>query len=317
MRLKPSGEGKALLAYLSVCIVWGSTYLAIRIGVSDFPPELFAGIRFSIAGLLMLFFALMRHAQMPNLKTLLNVSVMGLFLILGGNGMVVWAEQWVDSGMAALLLATVPLWMALIELILPGRKPLGLKGWGGLMIGFGGVTLLILSGGKTGSIDLAGGLWILAAAVSWAIGSVYSSRVRLQGSIVAIIGIEMLAGGLGQVIVGLSLGEAQLMHFSTKGIGAMVYLIFIGSIVGYSSYIYLLQKWPAAKASTYAYVNPVVAIFLGALILGEPVTGGIVLASGVILGGVLLVQLGKSPKQEKEKDNQTIEQTIYAEEASK
>lgn len=288
-------ESKVIAAYVAVCILWGSTYLAIRIGVSAFPPELFAGIRFLIAGSIMLLYAKLKGLELPSdIKSIRNQSIVGLFLLLGGNGLVVWAEQWAHSGVTSLLVATIPLFMAVIEFFLPGRSRLDYKGWLGLFIGFSGVALLVLSGSGNVTEDIKVTVAILLAALFWAIGSVYSKGFTPTGSVVANIGVQMLAGGVGLCIVGASLGELGRVTLSAKGVGAMLYLIVFGSLIGYSSYIYMLQKWPAAKAGTYAYVNPPVAFLLGALILGEPFTMTILFSTIIILVGVLLVQLSKT-----------------------
>lgn len=294
-------ESKVIAAYIAVCILWGSTYLAIRIGVSAFPPELFAGIRFFTAGTLMLLYARLKGLEYPaNLSDIKDQSIVGLFLLLGGNGLVVWAEQWVHSGIAALLVATVPLFMAVIELFIPGRPRMDLKGWLGLLIGFSGVAMLVLSNSGKGSTDIKGAIALLAAALFWATGSVYSKGIKPTGSMIVNISIQMLAGGIGLIILGTSLGELSKVSLSAKGIGALLYLIIFGFWIGYSSYIYVLQKWPAAKAGTYAYVNPPVAVLLGTLILGEPFTLTVLVSTAVILTGVLLVQLSKTKSIKKE-----------------
>ena len=291
-------ETRVVLAYIAVCILWGSTYLAIRIGVSDFPPELFAGIRFLIAGALVLLFAYFKGYKFPEKFTdVRRQAIVGLFLLLGGNGVVVWAEQWVYSGATALIMAIVPMFNAILELFLPKGPRLGLKGWFGLLLGFLGVALLVLSGSKANIIDISGGILLLLAAFSWSLGSVYSKTFKPSGTMVANIGIQMFAAGLGLTIVGLLLGEAGNIHLTSKGIGAMAYLILFGSILGYSSYIYILQKWPASKAGTYAYVNPVVGVILGAVILGEPVSPYVFISAIIILSGVFLVQLSKTSKK--------------------
>jgi len=291
-------ETRVVLAYIAVCILWGSTYLAIRIGVSDFPPELFAGIRFLIAGALVLLFAYFKGYKFPdNFTDVRRQAIVGLFLLLGGNGVVVWAEQWVYSGVTALIMAIVPMFNAILELFLPKGPRLGLKGWFGLLLGFFGVALLVLSGSETNIIDISGGLLLLLAAFSWSLGSVYSKTFKPSGTTVANIGIQMFAAGLGLTLVGLLLGEAGNIHLTSKGIGAMAYLILFGSILGYSSYIYILQKWPASKAGTYAYVNPVVGVILGAVMLGEPVSPYVFISAIIILSGVFLVQLSKTSKK--------------------
>ncbi|MCX7748766.1 MAG: EamA family transporter [Clostridia bacterium] len=292
---KNPNEFRVILAYLSVCIIWGSTYLVMRIGVSSFPPELFAGIRFAVAGTLMLLYAALRGLTFPtSFKDYLNQGLIGAILILGGNGLVIWASQWVHSSITALILATSPLFTAVIEFILPGKSKIGFAGWIGLITGFGGVALLVTSSQTAGDVDLSGGLLLLLAALLWSIGTVYSKSSRQSGSIVTHIGIQMLCGGIGQCILGIFLNEAPKVKITPEGLGAMVYLIFIGSILGYTSFTYLIQKWPAAKAGTYAYVNPVVAVLLGALILDEPITIVKIISCTIILGGVVIVQLSKT-----------------------
>lgn len=293
-------ESKIYLAYLAVCVIWGSTYLAIRIGVSEFPPTLFAGIRFLVAGSLMLAFSGYKGLKMPaNFSEVMKISIVGLFLLLGGNGCVVWAETRIHSGTASLLVATVPLFMALIELVLPKSPKLNLKGWIGLLIGFSGVALLVFSNSTDSSTDVIGVILLLIGAFSWAMGSVYSKSFKVSSSIIPNIAIQMLAGGFGLSTVGTAFGEISKIHITSKGIGAMLYLILFGSIIGYSCYVYILEKWPAAKAGTYAYVNPLVAVLLGGLILNEPISIGVVMSTLVILGGVILVQTSKIKIQDK------------------
>ena len=191
-------ESKVISAYIAVCIIWGSTYLAIRIGVSAFPPELFAGARFLVAGAILLIYARLRGLDFPSdTASFRNQSVIGLFLLFGGNGLVVWAEQWVHSGIASLLVATVPLFMALIELFLPKRPRMDFKGWLGLLIGFSGVAMLVLSNSGEGRIEIKGVAALLAASILWALGSIYSKSIKATGSMIVNIGIQMLAGGCG------------------------------------------------------------------------------------------------------------------------
>jgi drug/metabolite transporter (DMT)-like permease len=284
-------ERQTILAYIAVCIFWGSTYLAIRIGVSELPPTIFAGIRFIIAGTLMLGYAKFKGLAMPrNLSEVLKISIVGIFLLVGGNGAVVWAETRVSSGIASLVVATVPLFMAIIESILPSKTKLNKKGWLGLFIGFTGVALLVLSDWNKASMDIIGMALLIVGAFSWALGSVYSKSFTSSASTISNIAVQMLSGGILLSIIGAFLGEFQRVHITPKGLGALLYLVVFGSIIGYSCYIYILQKWPAAKAGTYAYVNPPVAIFLGAIILGEVISMKIVLATIIILCGVILVQ---------------------------
>jgi len=291
-------QNLAILAYLAVCIIWGSTFLAIRIAVLDLPPMLSAGIRFILAGLIMFGFSYWKHRPLPKKDQICHQSIVGLFLLLGGNGLVVIGSQWLHSSVAALLFATVPLFIAIEELVLPGGEKLMWSGWLGLIIGFGGVALLVLTGQGNLGISIKGIVVILIGAISWASGSVYSKRIKSGGAMEVNLSIQMLAAGIGFLITGFLLRETSHVAISREGVLAILYLIIFGSLLGYNAYIYLLSVWPAAKAGTYAYVNPFVAIFLGHLILNEPITVFVFLGTAIILVGVFLVQFSKIKKQE-------------------
>jgi len=289
-----------LIAWLVVCIVWGSTYLAIRIGVQAFPPMLFAGIRFLIAGGIMLLYAVYRKLPFPiRMQDYRDFTIVGLFLLVGGNGLVVYAEQWVHSGITALLVATMPLFTALIEFVFVKSHRLAWQGWVGLLIGFGGVSYLVLSKDLSGAVDPIGAGLLLFACFLWAAGSVYSKSIHATGSVISHIGIQMFSGGVILTAIGVLKGEMGSLTLNGQGIGAMAYLIVFGSILGYSCFMYILGKWPAAKVGTYAYVNPVVAVILGALVLGEKLTPTVGIATAIILFGVLLVQMSNAGTAEK------------------
>ncbi|HBV99490.1 MAG TPA: EamA family transporter [Desulfotomaculum sp.] len=287
-------DTRAYIAYSVVCIVWGSTYLAIRIGVSDLPPALFAGVRFIIAGSLMLAYVKLKGLEMPRtLKDIRIIATVGLFLLFGGNGLVVWSEQFIASGLTALIISTVPLFVALLDLIFPGGTRMNWKGWTGLLIGFGGVGVLVLPGTGLHEVDLKGVIGVLAGAFLWASGSLYSSRNSVSGSMLSISALEMLAAGTALCLTGLAAGEAPLFHLTVKGAGALLYLIFFGSIIGFSCFVYIIKAMPPAKASTYSYINPVVAIFLGWLVLNESVSLRDIAGAFIILTGVVLVQTAR------------------------
>jgi drug/metabolite transporter (DMT)-like permease len=296
-------EIKVVAAYIVVCIVWGSTYLGIRIGVSDFPPELFSGIRNLVAGSIILMYARVKGLEFPKSRTdIRRLATVGFMLLCGSMGLISWAEQWVHSGVVSLMVASSPLMMALIETIVFKENTLGIKGWAGLLIGFGGVGFLVMSASGTGSIDIFGSILVILAAFFWSSGSVYSKRFKAAGSVVTHIGIQMLAGGVGLTTAGLLLGEASRVRFTVKSMAAMAYLIIFGSILAYSCYIYVLGKWPSSRAGTYAYVNPLVAVTLGFLVLGEPITYHTIISMVVILGGVLMVQVSQASRQRKEQN---------------
>ena len=215
--------------------------------------------------------------------------VVGLLLLAGGNGLLVWAEQWVPSGAAALLVATVPLFMAVLDAAVPGGSRPGPGAWVGLAVGFAGVAFL--SGGPVlGGATPAAVVGVLSGAFLWAAGSVYAHRHETAGSFLGGAAVEMLAGGAALSVVGLLTGEASRFHPGSAGWEALAYLVLFGSLAGYISYGYALQNLPAARVATYAYVNPVVAVLLGSLVLGEAFTLRTMLAAGIILGGVLMTQ---------------------------
>ena len=285
---------KTRLAFLAVCFFWGSTYLAIRIGVQHFPPALLAGARFFTAGLMVAVYAKVKGLAFPKaFNEYRRIAVTGVLLLCTGSSMVFFASKWVNSGMSSLMIATIPLFMSLIESVGLRRRSLNLRGWIGLLTGFGGVTLLVLSNSQNGTMHINGVLLLLLSALSWSVGSLYSKEFHPSGDLLTHIGIQMMSGGIAIALVGLFLGEGSQVQMSLAGIGALIYLIVFGSIVAYSSYIYILQYWPAAKAGTYAYVNPVVALTLGALVLGEPVSFSIIISAVIILASVYVVQTSK------------------------
>ncbi len=280
-----------IVALVSVYLVWGSTYLAMRIGLTGFAPFLMAGTRFTIAGTLLMIVLLARGASLPTLKEWGGAAIVGILLLSGGNGGVVYAEQTVGSGLAALALATVPLLTALLAGIW-GQWPTG-REWVGLSVGFAGIVLLNMDGGLRASP--MGATALLVAAVSWAAGSVWSRRLTLPSGMMA-SAAEMLCGGAALLALGASRHEHWQAHPSPASLGALAYLVF-GAIAGYSAYTYLLARVRPALATSYAYVNPIIAIALGAAFVGEKITP-IVFASGLlIVGGVVLVAVGKTKRQ--------------------
>jgi drug/metabolite transporter (DMT)-like permease len=282
------------IAYIAVCVLWGSTFLAVTIGVREMPAILFSGMRFLIAGGLILGFALIRKLPFPTRKRdYLDYAIMGLLLLFISNGLMASAQRWIQSGVASLLVATVPLFTALLEYLFKDNVRLNWQGWLGLCIGFTGVGILVMGDQMTSSNHIFGILLLIIASISWAGGTVYSKRLKPTGSVVTHIGIQMMTGGVALTATGFLLGEGAQFHMTITGMWAMAYLILFGSIIGYSSFIYVLGKWPSAKASTYAYVNPIIAVLLGAVILDEKVTGPKLIAMIVILLGVLTVQTSK------------------------
>jgi len=286
-------RGKALIAYLVVCVFWGSTYLAIRVGVGVLPPFLFAGIRFLTAGVLLLGIVLALGDRLPRrLVDWRTQAIVGLLLLAGGNAFVVWAEQYTPSGIASIFVVTVALWMAFFDAVIPGGT--GDLNWrvvAGLAIGFIGTALLVgASPGEILHADLRGPIALTAASASWSLGSVYGKRRKTETSPYVGAALQMIAGGGAVIVLGTALGEWSRWHLSAKGTGAMAYLVVFGSILGYSAYTYALRHASPTIVGTYAYVNPVIAVLLGWLILAESVTARTFLAMALILGAVVWIQ---------------------------
>ncbi len=285
---------KLLAAFIAVYIIWGSTYLAISFAVQTVPPFLMAGARFLVAGLILYLWARLRGVRRPTAINWRASLIVGGLLLLGGNGVVSWAEQSVPSSLAALLISTVPLWMALIEWLRPGGTRPTWPVAAGILLGFVGVGVLfgptLLSGGS--SVDILATAAVLVASFAWAAGSLYSRQAPLAASAPLNNGMEMLAGGALLLILGLATGETSHLHLdqiSLKSGLALLYLIIFGSLIAFSAYIFMLKAAPVALVSTYAYVNPVVAVFLGITLNNEPLSRTTLLAAGIILVAVIVI----------------------------
>jgi drug/metabolite transporter (DMT)-like permease len=290
-------HARLLAAFAAVYIVWGSTYLAIRFAVETLPPFLMAGSRFVLAGGIVLAWARLREgAPAPSRMDWRTGVISGALLLLGGNGAVAWAEQRVPSGIAALLVAIVPLWMVLIEWLRPGGRRPAVAVFAGVALGL--IGLLLLVGPESlrdgGSSNVVGALVLVLASLSWAAGSLFTKWSPKASSGTVGAGTQMLAGGVLLLLFAVVMGEParlDLAHASTRSLLGFAYLVTFGSLIGFTAYVYLLAHTTAAKAATYAYVNPVVAVLLGWAIGHEPVTARTMLAAGVILAGVVIITL--------------------------
>lgn len=282
-------EARGIINLFIVYIVWGSTYLAIRIAVrpgSGIPPFTLGMVRILIAGSLMLLVAVLRRSPMrPTRKELAVLACSGVLLWTGGNGMLNWAEQRIDSSLAALLIATVPLWMVLMETILDRKRPsYGLVF--SLIIGFAGIALLSATTLQTGDMgDIVSLLALVLASISWTLGSLLQSRMPVSLSIEVSAGYQQIFGGLGFVVLVLLTGEPRPTP-TTDAWLAWGYLILVGSLIGFTAYVRILQLLPMSIAMTYAYVNPVVALFLGVVILSEPLHITTLAGAALVLLGV-------------------------------
>ena len=290
----PKENFKAYLAWVAVCIVWGTTYLAIRVGVAGLPPMLFAGFRWIAAGSIFIFYLRMKGVKLPVKSDLIPIAIVGLLLLGCGNGLVVVGEQWVNSGLTALLITTTPFIMVGIESMLPQGRKLNLLIFLGIVLGLVGVTLIFGSHWEElfDSSYLKGVLGILGAEVAWAVGSVYSKYKRLNLNPLMNAAVQMLMAGFALSTLGIILGETSQLHFTRDGFLALAYLTLIGSIFGYGSYIYAISHLPLSLVSTYAYINPLIALFLGWLILDERLDFIVLIAAIIIIFGVLLVNKG-------------------------
>lgn len=295
-------RARLLAAFAAVYVIWGSTYLAIRFAVETLPPLLMAGARFTIAGLLLLAWSrFIQHAQRPSRTDWRTGLMSGALLLLGGNGAVVWAETRVPSGIAALLVAVVPLWMVLLDWLRPGGRRPAAPVFVGLALGLVGLGLLVgpdaLHGG--GPVNPMGAAVLMVGSFSWAVGSLLVKRAPrattgLNGS-----GTQMFAGGMCLLAAGLAfgeLGQLDLAHVTGRSLLGFLYLVTFGSLIGFTAYFYLLAHTTAAKAATYAYVNPVVAVVLGWAFANEPLTIRTVLAAAVILAGVAIITVTRDAR---------------------
>jgi len=299
-----------LAAFAAVYLIWGSTYLAILLAIKTIPPLLMAGSRFIIAGLILLVYALLKGERIPDVKSLWKISLAGILMLSVGNALVAWIEQYLPSGLVAILVATVPLWFVLLDK----------RQWKfhfsnkqivfGLVVGFAEVILLFAGKGSSDLFDsrmkIVSLALMLVCTIGWTIGSLYSKYQKIQGSTLMKVAIQMLAAGIINFAGGFALKEHQgffLKNISWESVGALVYLIVMGSLVAYMAYVWLLSIRPASLVGTYAYVNPVVAVFLGWLIADEHVNTQKIIGLVIVIAGLVIVNFSKEKKVAEGKDS--------------
>ncbi len=312
---------KVALALGAVYVIWGSTYLAIRFAIETVPPFLMAATRYLTAGALLYGWARLRGAPRPKLIHWRSAFLVGAFLLLAGNGGVVWAEQKVDSGLAALLISTEPIWIVVLVWLRSGRQRPNPRVIAGMLLGFTGLVMLVRPSGVSAgaAIDPVGAAVLVLASLSWAWGSLYGQRAPLPDSPLAATGMQMLGGGTLLLIASTLTGEPArfaLSKVSLRSALSLGYLIVFGAIVAFTAYVWLMRVAPPVLVSTYAYVNPVVAVLLGWAFAGEPLTAGTLISAAVILAGVALITSaqGKStPTETRQAESKPIFEEVEVE----
>lgn len=296
----------AYAAWGVVCVVWGTTYLAIRIALESIPPGLLAGMRFTTAGTLLCGYVIARGDRLPPRATWPVQALSGVLMLGIGNGLIVVAEQWIPSGIAAVSVASAPFWMTGIDAWRGGERLTG-RAVAGFVIGFSGIAMLLwpdLRLGEGGSGSFVLGIVLgQVACLGWSIGSSLSKGITGHGRILGASALQQLFGGLMMLAIGLAVGEWRDLSFTTRTLSAELYLVSFGSFGAYSSYIYALEHLPISTVSLYAYINPIIAVVLGTLIAREPFGPRIVLAAGMVLGGIAVVrsapiEMRRSPSAE-------------------
>lgn len=285
---------RAWAAWIAVCLIWGTTYLAIKVALETIPPFLMGGLRYTTAGLLLALILRLRGHRLPASSAWPSIAIVGFFMLMFGNGGVVLAEQWIPSGLTAVLIGTSPFWMTGIDALLSRDRVIHLRQWLGLAIGFAGIVMLvwpeITAGGVSGRNFAWGVVSVQAACVGWAIGSAYTKRHVLPSDILGSAALQMLFGGASMLIAGTLLGEWHALSFTPKTAAMFAYLTLAGSLVAYACFSYALKHLDVAIVSLYTYVNPVIAVILGTLLLAEPFHMRMVVAAGIILMGMLIVR---------------------------
>jgi len=293
----PAERRLALFAWIAVCLIWGTTYLGIRISLETIPPLLMAAMRWIVAGSLLTLVLTLRGERLPARREWPSLAILGILLLGFGNGAVVWAEQTVPSGLTAVLVATSPFWMVGFDAFMPDGDAITARRVIGLVVGFAGIVMLVwpeLRFDGSGAGFLGGVVSAQVACAGWAVGSSYA-RKRGRGhaseeNVLATAAFEMLFGGFALLIASLALHETARLTFTPRTAGALAYLIFVGAIGGFSAYAYALKHLPVATVSLYAYINPIIAVVLGTLVLSEPFDIRMLLAAAVVFVGIVLVR---------------------------
>lgn len=289
----------ALLAWITVCLVWGTTYLAIRVALESVPVALLAGLRWTAAGGLLAIALRMSGQPLPTPRTWPALALLGFLMSVVGNGLVVWAEQYVASGLAAVVVAMVPFWTVALEAVLPRGERLSTRKLTGLTLGFAGIVVLVwpeLTTNGMGNGFVFGIIALQLACFGWSLGTSFTKRLRTDLNPLMSSAMQMLFGGLMLMLIATISGEWDRLAFTDRTAFAMIYLVLFGSIVGYSAYVYALQHLPVSTVSLYAYVNPIIAVVLGTLLLSEPFNARVVISAAMVLAGIAVVRSARAPE---------------------
>jgi len=288
---------RAWSAWVTVCVIWGTTYLAIKVALETIPPFLLGGLRYVTAGLLLAVILRARGHRLPDVSAWPTLLVVGFFMLTLGNGGVVLAELSLPSGLTAVLIGTTPFWMLGVDALYSRGRTVHLRQWIGLLMGFAGIVILVwpeITAGGTAGRDFGWGvIAVQTACAGWAVGSAYTRRHVLPADILGTAALQMIFGGGLMLVVGTVLGEWSALAFTSKTTVTFLYLTLAGSLVAFAAYSYALKHLDVAIVSLYTYVNPVIAVVLGTLLLGEPFHARMVAAAAVILAGMAIVGRGQ------------------------
>ena len=301
---------RAWLAWAAVCVIWGTTYLGIKITLETMPPFLMGGLRYVLAGLLLAAILKLRGRPLPPRADWGRLAVLGFFMLFFGNGGVVRGEQYVSSGLTAVLIGTSPFWMVTVDAMVSGGRQLHARQWIGLAVGFAGIVLLvwpdIRAGGASGRHFALGVLALQIACAGWAVGSAYTRRHVMPRDVLGSAALQMLSGGLFLTAAGTALGEWNRLGFSPRTTVVFVYLVVVGAVIAFAAYSYALRHLDIAIVSLYSYINPIIAVTLGTLLLGEPFHVRMLVAAAIIAAGVVIVGPVQGAGAKKEKEEKAV-----------
>ena len=293
--MSPVVRRRAYIAFIAISVIWGTTYLAIKLALETIPPFTMGGLRYVIGGAILALLLRARGVRLPPASAWPPFAVIGLLMLGFGNGGVTYAEQFVPSGLAAVMIATTPFWMTGVDALVGKGERLGLRKFAGLAVGFAGIIVLVwpdlLASFSTGSRYGAGLIALQLACVGWAFGSTYAKRLSQKADVLASAAMQMMFGGAWMLLAATMAGEWPRLHFNITTSASLLYLILAGSVAGYAAYAYALKHLPVSTVSMYAYINPVIAVALGTLLLGEPFHARMLVAAAIIAAGIMIVRM--------------------------